>query len=320
MKKWVKASALLLPIGAGVLLAFALLTPNTTDDRGTSVSQPLQRTADLRVRVIDSAIAEARGGPGLISPDAELFVTERRDSETWDVGQAVREAQGEASQIFSAVAVDALKTLTFVSPMDDYSEIEIPVRLTSTMCPDGCDRDALRIDVLDSSIKVSGSPLFGSKVRVYPRRKQVNRPTERTQHLLDMERRIERTEELLAQVENPAVRLSTLEAKQQGTDFVIQGTGKNVGESPLASLIVRAEVRGEIDGVRVRVPNAGFLDNEVPVGAEFNFELYFYGTQGARPVSVWFVLDDLEDFENDNDPVVPSAVSGAELSERIVLP
>jgi hypothetical protein len=51
------------------------------------------------------------------------------------------------------------------------------------------------------------------------------------------------------------------------------------------------------------------LTNIVELEEEFTFELYFYGTsiKGA-PITVWFAMDDLEDFLRENDRMVHSAV------------
>ena len=131
---------------------------------------------------------------------------------------------------------------------------------------------------------------------------------------------VERTPDLIARCRamNPGVRLDTLEATQRGTDLVIHGAGRNVGDCALGGFKVRASAWGEIDGVGVRVD--GQTTSIVELEEAFTFELYFYGTaKRGAPITVWFALDDSADFVQENDPLVHSAVGLNLLAPRIVL-
>ena len=133
---------------------------------------------------------------------------------------------------------------------------------------------------------------------------------------------VERTPDLIARCRamNPGVRLDTLEATQRGTDLVIHGAGRNVGDCALGGFKVRASAWGEIDGVGVRVDGQSTNTGIVELEEAFTFELYFYGTaKRGAPITVWFVLDDSADFVQENDPLVHSAVGLNLLAPRIVL-
>jgi hypothetical protein len=132
----------------------------------------------------------------------------------------------------------------------------------------------------------------------------------------------ERTPDLIARCRamNPAVRLDTLEATQRGTDLVIHGAGRNVGDCTLGGFKVRASAWGEIDGVGVRVDGQSTNTGIVELEEAFTFELYFYDTaKRGAPITVWFALDDLADFVQENDRLVHSAVGLNLLAPRIVL-
>ena len=131
---------------------------------------------------------------------------------------------------------------------------------------------------------------------------------------------VERMPDLIARCRamNPAVRLDTLEATQRGTDLVIHGAGRNEGDCALGGFKVRASAWGEIDGVGVRVD--GQTTSIVELEEAFTFELYFYDTaKRGAPITVWFALDDLADFVQENDRLVHSAVGLNLLAPRIVL-
>ena len=131
---------------------------------------------------------------------------------------------------------------------------------------------------------------------------------------------VERMPDLIARCRamNPAVRLDTLEATQRGTDLVIHGAGRNEGDCALGGFKVRASAWGEIDGVGVRVD--GQSTSIVELEEAFTFKLYFYDTaKRDAPITVWFVLDDLADFVQENDRLVHSAVGLNLLAPRIVL-
>ena len=164
----------------------------------------------------------------------------------------------------------------------------------------------------------------GSQVEAVDDGIEAERATESEPEELSLADRItqdvERMPDLIARCRamNPAVRLDTLEATQRGTDLVIHGAGRNEGDCALGGFKVRASEWGEIDGVGVRVD--GQSTSIVELEEAFTFELYFYDTaKRGAPITVWFVLDDLADFVQDNDRLVHSAVGLNLLAPRIVL-
>ena len=71
----------------------------------------------------------------------------------------MREERGGSIREFGPLEVDRRHVLVFTHVRRDGSAIEIPIQLTSELCPTGCDRDTLHIDVFSESVEVWGSPL-----------------------------------------------------------------------------------------------------------------------------------------------------------------
>lgn len=117
-------------------------------------TRPVQAQA-LRVIVYD----ETNTRP--LPPRAEAWV--RCNGSWWLKRMMGREIMG--AETLRICQIGALDSLYIYADARNGKEIVVPFRVTTSMCRDGCARDAIYLEISDDSVKVFGPPVAEATYR-----------------------------------------------------------------------------------------------------------------------------------------------------------
>ena len=118
------------------------------------LTRPVQAQA-LRVIVYDDTNRRP------LPPRAEAWV--RCNGSWWLKRMMGREIMG--AKTLRICQIGALDSLYIYPDTRNGKEIVVPFRVTTSMCRDGCPRDAIHLEIYDDSVKVFGPPVAKATYR-----------------------------------------------------------------------------------------------------------------------------------------------------------
>lgn len=91
---------------------------------------------------------------------AEIWV---RGNGSWWLTPGLQEGGGWTAETLRTVRVGIRDTVMLYVDGRDGGEIAIPFMVTTSMCPNGCGRDAILITITDNAVEVFGEPVSEAK-------------------------------------------------------------------------------------------------------------------------------------------------------------
>ena len=143
-----------------LILSTVILLGCSTPPEQPSTSPPAQPAAPSEVAVRVSVFDDTTSRPP--GPRTEAWL---RGFGSWFVDMRF----GGDVNVLGRKPIDVDQELFVYPDGRDGTEIRIPFRMTRDICPDGCARDTIMVDIYDDRVEVTATALIGEVSQTFDR-------------------------------------------------------------------------------------------------------------------------------------------------------
>ena len=129
-------------------------TSATTTNQSNSPDQPESSTSISNKNIMVRVIVHDDTRDNKLHPKSEVWL---RGYGSWHLQPEI--SSGSAARNLAPREAGKADKLSIYPDGRDGKEITVPFTMTTEMCPDGCARDSIIIEISDKSIEVFGNPV-----------------------------------------------------------------------------------------------------------------------------------------------------------------